>query len=103
VGKKQGGILRKLQYFQEKARSMVQRDSKRDEMFRAMDAMWQGEWSLPQELANLRWIHKVVSTDPHDAVRAGSRVLSAIAPRIKVYPMGDNKGSRAQARCYMMK
>jgi len=97
VGKKQGGILRKLQYFQEKARSMVQRDSKRDEMFMAMDAMWQGEWHLPQQLSNLRWIHKVVSTDPHDAVRAGSRVLSAIAPRIKVYPMGDNKGSRAQA------
>ena len=57
---------------------MVQGDTKRDEMFRAMDAMWQGDWSLPQELAELRWIHKVVSTDPHDAVRAGSRVLSSV-------------------------
>jgi hypothetical protein len=76
---------------------MVQRDKKRDEMFMAMDAMWQGDWLLPQELSSLRWIHKVVSTDPHDAVRAGTRVLSSVAPRIKVYPMGDNEGSRVQA------
>ena len=87
--------MRKLQYFQETAQVMVQRDKKRDEMFNAMDAMWQGDWSLTQELANLRWIHKVVSTDPHDAVRAGARVLSSVAPRIKVYPMGENQGSRA--------
>lgn len=79
------------------AHEMVQKDRGRDAMFSAMDAMWQGNWSLPKELSQLRWIHKVVSTDPHDAIRAGTRVLSSVAPRIKVYPLGENQGSRTQA------
>lgn len=52
---------------------------------------------LPKSVAKLKWIHKVVSTDPHDALRAGTRVLSSVEPRIKVHPMGTDEEARALA------
>jgi hypothetical protein len=73
---------------------MVAQDREKDEMMAAMEAMWQGNWQLPREIADLRWIHKVVSTDPHDALRAGVRVLSSVGPRVKVISLeteGDHQ------------
>ena len=32
-----------------------------DEMLSAMETMWRGEWSLPGEIADLRWIHILVN------------------------------------------
>jgi len=89
--------MKKLEYYQGVAQEMVEADRGRDKMLRAMDDMWHNRWSLPQEIADLRWIHKVVSTDPHDAIRAGTRVLSSVAPRIKVHPMGLNEDTRETA------
>jgi len=79
-------MVEKLEFFQELATDMIEADHPRDEMFQAMDAMWHAEWELPWEAANMSWLHKVVSTDPHDAVRAGTRVLSSVEPRIKLQP-----------------
>jgi hypothetical protein len=76
---------------------MVEQDREKDQMMAAMEAMWQGEWQLPREIADLRWIHKVVSTDPHDALRAGVRVLSSVAPRVKVMPLGPGEANQAQS------
>ncbi len=89
--------MRDLYYYQGLAQDMVNRDRGRDEMMAAMEKMWRGEWSLPKSVAKLKWIHKVVSTDPHDALRAGTRVLSSVEPRIKVHPLGTDEGARTLA------
>ena len=77
-----------LYYFQTIAQEMIAADRQRDQMLRAMDDMWQARWALPPTVAGLKWIHKVVSSDPHDAIRAGTRVLSSVAPRLTVHPLG---------------
>ena len=80
--------------YQEIAHQMVEQDKEKDQMMAAMEAMWQGNWQLPKEIAKLRWIHKVVSTDPHDALRAGVRVLSSVGPRVKVMALGPGESDQ---------
>ena len=87
--------MKSLHSYQELAHQMIEQDREKDQMLAAMEAMWQGEWQLPKEISDLRWIHKVVSTDPHDALRAGVRVLSSVGPRVKVMPMGPGETSQA--------
>ncbi|MBT3239379.1 MAG: hypothetical protein HON98_02625 [Chloroflexi bacterium] len=89
--------MKDLIFYQTMADKMVRKDRGRDQMLTAMDQMWRGEWDLPSSLAELRWVHKVISTDPHDALRAGTRVLSSASPRITVQAMGPNEASRAEA------
>ncbi|KAA3643421.1 MAG: hypothetical protein DWQ07_23190 [Chloroflexi bacterium] len=86
--------MKSLNYYQGLANEMVQADRGRDAMLRAMDDMWHNRWSLPKGISNLRWVHKVVSTDPHDALRAGTRVLSSVEPRIKLQPLAPNEATR---------
>ena len=64
--------MKDLSHYQSLAQEMVRSDVERDRMLSAMDDMWHNRWSLPSSIADLRWIHKVVSTDPHDALRAGA-------------------------------
>src|SRR3990172_1224399 len=92
-----GALMRDLLYFQTIAQEMIAADQRRDAMLRAMDDMWQARWALPPAVAGLKWIHKVVSSDPHDAVRAGARVLSSVAPRLTVHPLGAGEAGRARA------
>jgi hypothetical protein len=89
--------MNELFYFQNIAEEMVAADRERDEMLRAMDDMWHNRWALPPNVAGLKWIHKVVSSDPHDAIRAGTRVLSSVAPRITVQPLGASAAEKKQA------
>ncbi len=89
--------MQSLSYFQNLAGEMIAADAERDRMLRAMDAMWRNQWSLPPNVAGLKWIHKVVSSDPHDAVRAGTRLLSSVAPQLSVQPLGAGPASRTRA------
>ena len=74
--------------------SMIRKDADNLRMMQEMDNMWHGNWSLPEALSGLRWIRKTVSSDPHDAVRAGTRVLSSVSPRLKMTPLAPNDEDR---------
>src|SRR3990172_2242025 len=89
--------MNELAYFQSIAELMINADRERDRMLRAMDDMWHNRWALPPNVAGLKWIHKVVSSDPHDAIRAGTRVLSSVAPRLTVQPLGASGEGRTRA------
>lgn len=89
--------MKALHYYQEMAQEMIQKDRGRDRMLAAMDAMWQGRWQLPESIADLRWVHKVVSTEPHDAIRAGTRVLSSANPRINVQTLLSGEAGQLQS------
>ena len=83
-----------MKEYQEIAEEMVKRDEDRDKMLVAMDDMWMSRW-VPDALAP--WMHLVISTDPHDAIRAGTRVLSGSKPRIKLQPLGPHPQDRRKA------
>ena len=87
--------MNEFENYIQKAEGMIQRDKKRDLLFRGMEAMWHNRWELPGSLRSMGWIHKVVNSDPHDALRAGTRVLSSTAPRInlQVAGWGEEKAS----------
>lgn len=79
------------------AKEMIENDRRRDKMFEAMDKMYRGEWALPKEVEKPDWIRKVTSTDPHDAIRAGTRVLTSLDERIKYYPLENTEDARRKA------
>ncbi len=89
--------MESLDHYQQVAETMIRQDEAKDRMMAAMEAMWQGRWSLPEEISALQWMHKVTSTDPHDALRAGVRVLSTVAPRIKVLPVRGGQVEQSRA------
>ena len=87
-------MVKKLDFYQELAREELDAHKDRDIMLRAMDHMFFSRWELPFEVEKLDWMNKVVSTDPHDAVRAGTRVLSTVQPRLKIQPAGPHPDER---------
>lgn len=57
-------------------------------MFEAMDNMDSMYWNLPKELSGLKWIHKMISADPHVALKDGSNLFAALVPKLRVKPLG---------------
>lgn len=87
--------MKSINHYLQIAGEMVRQDAERERMQAAMEAMWQARWRLPEEISGLGWIHRVVSTDPHDALRVGVQVLASAAPRIKALPVGLGRLSAA--------
>lgn len=76
---------------------LMEANANRNRMLRAMDDFYQSRWQMPAPLNNMKWIHKVVTTDPHDAVRAGTRVLSALDPAIRLQPLMNDEANKIKA------
>src|SRR3990167_1517460 len=87
----------KLKEVQEIAKDMVDTDRYRDALFQKCDEMFRSQWSVPSPLDKLAHIRKVVSTDPHDAIRASTRVLSAVEPVIKLQPLVETLDAKQRA------
>lgn len=83
-----------MEKYQEVALRLIEGDKMNQEMFSAMDRMYNMEWDLPAELQNMEGVRKEVTSDPHDSVRAGTRVLAAVKPRIKIAPTHDNQETK---------
>ncbi len=82
--------MKSLSHYTRIAKKMVGDNKARNDMFAYVEEAEYGNYDLPDEMSALPWIHKVVSSDPHDAIRTGTRVLSSVQPRIKVHPLlGD--------------
>jgi hypothetical protein len=73
---------------------MIRQDEENQKLFYAVDDMWHMKWNLPNELAQLDWIRPEVSSDPHDAIRAGTRVLATIMPKLSIDPTAPNQETR---------
>jgi hypothetical protein len=79
---------------QQIAADLIEADEDNVKMMRAMDDMWQMRWNLPSQIAGLPWVRKKVSSDPHDAVRAATRVLATVMPKLKLTPLAANIETR---------
>lgn len=90
-------MVEKLKYYQELAEKMVKQDEKRNDNNNAYDKMDHNDWDAPPKLRELVWFRKFISQDPHDAISAGTRVLSALDERLTLQPLADNQETKSRA------
>lgn len=83
-----------INYFVELAKKMVDDDAERDAAFVYYEKLYHGEWELPDKIKELGWVRAVKSTDPHDSVETGRRILSGLNPRVKWQPLDESETSR---------
>ena len=90
-------MAKDLDYYKKLAERMIADDSDRDKAFDAYDNMYHCDWELHKDLKGIEWIRKVTSTDPHDAVAAGGRVLSSLEPQVKLQALANNTPTKKLA------
>jgi len=86
-----------LEHYQELAEKMIKRDEKRDINNRKYDDMDHVQWMPDKKLTDLWWFRAAPSTDPHDAISAGVRVLSALDEKVTLQPLAANPETKKTA------
>lgn len=90
-------MAKELEYYRSMAQMMITGDAERDAAFEKYDEMYHGDWDLPKELDDVWWLRRVPTTDPHDAIEAGKRVLAGTAPKPKKIPLVSDELNRQAA------
>ena len=88
-----------LQYYQELAKEMCDNDYQRDRLFALYKDAWHCKWDLPAALSSdkVPHVHKVINTDPHDAIATATRVLTGKPPSVQMTPLLADEANRARA------
>lgn len=86
-----------LQDIQRIAQKMVFENAERNRAFEAYTQMYHNGWDLPQEVKNLPWIQRVISSDPHDAINTGSRILATLPVSIRYQPLAPGTKNKERA------
>jgi hypothetical protein len=79
-----------------RSRNMIKRDKDNGNaaMFQAMWDMWNMNWEMDKKLSKHPYIRKMVSPDPHDAIRVGTQVLASVMPMPSINPLMPNIETR---------
>lgn len=80
-----------LKYYTQLKEEIIQDNRGKVDFFDKIDALDKVKWSLPKQMEELGWMHKVTSSDGRDAIRTATRALSGVFPRIKWRPVGDSE------------
>jgi hypothetical protein len=86
-----------LEQIQRVAAKMIYDDAERDKAFQAYTEMYHNGWTLPPEIRQLPWIRRVISSDPHDAVATGVRILSSLPISVKYQPLAPGTDNQVRA------
>lgn len=78
---------RELKFYTEQAKRFVDEYAILRKRQKEWDDAYHLDYSLPREIAHLEWMRAVVTTQPHDAVKAGIRTLSGLDERIRIDPV----------------
>jgi hypothetical protein len=76
---------------------MIKDDKQRDMANKHYDDMDHVEWEPPDKLRKQGWFRSDPSTDPHDAIATGVRVLSALKEGITLQPLASNPETKTKA------
>ena len=90
-------MVYKLEHYQELAEKMIDVDKERELANIAYDNMDHVDWDAPSKLKEIMGFRAAPSTDPHDAINTGVRVLSAQDERVKLQPLADNVDTKQKA------
>ena len=90
-------MVEKLEHYIERSEKMIKTDEKRDIVNRKYDDMDHVSWEPDKKLQDLWWFRAAPSTDPHDAISAGVRVLSALDEKVTLQPLAANLETKEKA------
>jgi hypothetical protein len=76
---------------------MIEADKDRNLMNDGMDNMFKIKYNLPPSMSALDWVRLVLSTDPHDQIRGGTRVLSTLDETLRINSYSDSVEVRDMA------
>jgi hypothetical protein len=79
----------KVWYF-DKIGEMIANDAESYDVFYAVDKMFHGEISLPDQLKDLDDVRLIKDSSPHDALYNSTVALANSRMRLEVTPLGDN-------------
>jgi len=82
-------MVKPIEQYQNLASEMRTADTKRDELFTAMENEDHATRSLTPELAALKWVLPHVNTDPRDSNRAMANILSGLDPHPSYMPVAE--------------
>jgi hypothetical protein len=86
--------MKTIKELKELAQDMIEADVDRNRMNDGMDNMFKMKYSLPQSMSALDWVRLVISTDPHDQIRGGTRVLSTLDETLRINSYSDSAEMR---------
>lgn len=86
-----------VEEYQKLAQKLMEQNADRNKAFDAYADMYHMKWSLPAGLEPYDFIHKRVTSEPHDAIAAGVRVLSATSPKVKYMPLREDRANQKMA------
>ena len=87
----------KLEHYQELAEKMIKDDKQREKNNKKYDDMDHVNWEAPTKLKELQGFRAVPSTDPHDVISTGVRVLSALDEKLTLQPLRSNQDTKDKA------
>ncbi|MHA2264646.1 MAG: hypothetical protein ACXAEN_19815 [Candidatus Thorarchaeota archaeon] len=90
-------MVYKLEHYIEQAEKMIKADENKNRANNKIDDMDHVYWDPQEELRNIDWFRAVPSTDPHDAITAGVRVLSALEEDVTLQPLAANVETKKSA------
>ena len=90
-------MAEKLEYYRTLANRMIENDKDRNKAFQGYEDIYHCDARFPKALENLPWFRKVISTDPHDAIEGGTRIMTNVTPRVTVLPLAEDPANREKA------
>ena len=90
-------MVYKLEHYQELAEKMIKADKQRELNNIKYDDMDHVNWGAGSKLNEIMGFREDPSTDPHDAISTGVRVLSAQDERVKLQPLAPDPDNKNKA------
>jgi hypothetical protein len=90
-------MAKRLDHYKTLAEKMIEADKDRDRMFKEYDKAWHLDWDLPESLRDKLWVRQTITTEPHDVIAAGVRMLAATDPVIEYQPLYGNQETKELA------
>lgn len=84
-------MAKDLQYHQDFAREMIERDIQLRELQYSYEAVSQLNYTLPEPLDAMQWVVPYKSAVPYIALKGGTRALSALDERLNIHPITVQK------------
>lgn len=83
--------------YQQIAKQLIEDDKDLHNMYLQIENMVNGIWSPAGDISGTGGIHKVVITDPYDAMNSLRRILSEHEPKITIQPIAPNEETKGKA------
>ena len=86
----------KLDFYQEWARHVWQRDEPLRRGFNEMESLAHLAQGLPPGMQRFQWVRELKNAAPYKAIRGGTRALSTLSERVHIEPWDDSDETRTK-------